>query len=69
MDALYSEGAVRAYRPETVLARAADGSLTEALCYNLPTPPDGARNPRYAEKPRELAGRAGLPAEYVTSIK
>ena len=70
LDALYSDGSVSAYRPETVSARAADGGVTAALCYNLPTPPaGGARNPRYAAKLRELAARAGLPADYVSSIR
>lgn len=68
VDALYSEKSVGAYRPETVSARAADGSVTEALCYNLPTTPDGAWNPQYAAKLRELAGLLGLPADYVSSI-
>jgi hypothetical protein len=70
VDALYSDESVSAYRPETVSARAADGSVATALCYNLPTPPaDGARNPRYAAKLRELAARTGLPADYVSSIR
>ncbi|HEY0171712.1 MAG TPA: gamma-glutamylcyclotransferase family protein [Pyrinomonadaceae bacterium] len=69
VDALYSEESVGAYRPETVSALAADGSVTAALCYNLPAPPaDGGRNPQYAAKLREVAGREGLPADYVSSI-
>lgn len=69
VDALYTEASVSAYRPETVSARAADGSVTEALCYNLPAAPSGARDRRYAAKLRGLARRAGLPADYVSSIK
>ena len=69
VDALYSEESVSAYRPEVVPARAAGGGVAPALCFNLPEPPaPGERNPRYASKLRELAGRIGLPAGYVSSI-
>ena len=70
INALYSEESVSAYRPETVTARLPDGRSTTALCYNLPTPPGAdERNPQYASKLRELAARAGLPADYVSSIR
>ena len=70
LDALYSEESVSAYRPETLTARVDDGSVVTALCFNLPAPPAaGERNPRYASKLRELAGRMGLPRAYVSSIR
>jgi len=70
LDALYSEESVSAYRPESVAARLPDGRSTSALCYNLPAPPGAEeRNPQYASKLRELAARAGLPADYVSSIR
>jgi hypothetical protein len=70
VDALYSEASVSVYRPEAVLARLADGSVTPALCFNLPVPPSSAyRNSQYASKLRELAARIGLPANYVSSIQ
>ena len=70
VEALYSETSVSAYRPETVSAKLADGRLVSALCFNLPEPPaDDQRNPGYVSKLRELAGRVGLPPEYVSSIQ
>lgn len=70
VDALYSEPSVSVYRPEAVLAHLADGSVTPALCFNLPAPPsDDERNPQYATKLRELADRIGLPPGYVSSIQ
>ena len=70
VDALYSEASVRVYRPEAVFAQLADGSITPALCFNLPVPPPAdERNPQYVEKLRELAERVGLPSSYVSSIR
>lgn len=70
VGALYSEESVSAYRPESVSARLADGSVVAALCYNLPAPPAAeGRNPAYASKLRELAARLGLPDDYVSSIR
>ena len=69
-DALYSEESVRAYRPERVSARTADGRVVDALCFNLPAQAaHGERDPRYAAKLRELAARLGLPPHYVSSIR
>jgi Gamma-glutamyl cyclotransferase, AIG2-like len=70
MDALYSESSVNAYRPEAVFAQLEDGSVTPALCFNLPVPPStDERNPQYVSKLRELADRIGLPSAYVSSIQ
>lgn len=70
VEALYSEESVSAYRAEVVRARVSDGSVVQALCFNLPAPPPvEERNPEYAAKLRELAGRLGLPPEYVSSIR
>jgi hypothetical protein len=70
VDALYAEASVSVYRPEAVSARLADGSVMPALCFNLPEPPAiEERNPQYVLKLRDLAGRIGLPPEYVSSIQ
>jgi hypothetical protein len=70
VDALYSEDSVRVYRPEAVFAHLTDGSVTPALCFNLPVPPStDERNPEYLSKLRELAARIGLPPSYVSSIQ
>lgn len=71
VEALYAEDSVRAYRQEAVSARLADGAAAApALCFNLPTPPDAReRNPQYAARLRDLAGRLGLPQDYVSSIR
>ena len=70
VDALYSEDSVSAYRPEVVSAHLSDGSVVQALCFNLPVaPPAGESNPEYAARLRELAGRIGLPPDYVSSIE
>ena len=69
LDALYGEASVSAYRPETIAAKLADGSVIPALCFNLPEPPFiTERNLQYVSKLRELAETIGLPKEYVSSI-
>ena len=70
VDGLYSGDSVSAYRPEAVAVRLADGSLSPALCFNLPVPPAREeQNPQYASRLRELAERIGLPPSYVSSIQ
>jgi len=70
LDELYSEASVSIYRPETVSARLADGSIIPAVCFNLPAPPSIAeRNQEYASQLRDLAERIGLPPDYVSSIQ
>jgi hypothetical protein len=70
IDRLYAEPSVAAYRPEAVIAQLPDRSCVPALCFNLP--PSGeivGANPEYAEKLRAVAGRLGLPADYVAGIR
>jgi hypothetical protein len=70
VDALYGEASVSTYRPEAVSAHLFDGSVTPALCFNLPVPPSALeRNPQYVSKLRELAASIGLPEDYVSSIE
>jgi hypothetical protein len=70
VEQLYSEPSVAAYRPEAVIAQLMDGSCIPALCFNLPPSNEPVvANPEYAEKLRRVAGRLGLPVDYVTSIR
>jgi hypothetical protein len=70
VDELYSDDSVSVYRPEAVLTQQTDGTITPALCFNLPSPPAVAeRNSLYASKLKELAARIGLPPSYVSSIQ
>jgi hypothetical protein len=70
VDRLYAEPSVAAYRPEAVMAVLADQSPIAALCFNLPPSDDPMEaNPEYAKKLRVVAGRLGLPADYVTAIR
>jgi len=67
---LYAEPSVAAYRPETVIAQLADGSCVPVLCFNLPPSEEAVEaNPEYAGKLRVVAGRLGLPADYVATIR
>ena len=69
INSLYAEPSVSEYRPEPVVARLRNGEAIPALCFNLPGPPSSSeRNPQYAARLKELAGRIGLPAEYVATI-
>jgi hypothetical protein len=70
LDKLYAQPGVEAYRPEAVLAHLSGGGTIAAMCYNLPQVPAASeRNPEYAEKLRAVAGKVGLPAEYISSIR
>jgi len=70
IDRLYAEPSVAAYRPEAVIVELADRSRLPALCFNLPPSDEAVQsNPDYAEKLRALAGRLGLPADYVAGIR
>lgn len=69
IDSLYAESSVSVYRPEAVIARVGNGEEIPALCFNLPTPPAATeRNPQYAAKLKELAGRIGLAEQYIVTI-
>lgn len=68
LDRLYAEASVQMYRPVAVLVEAR-GTVVSGLAYILPEPPaPEERNPEYAAKLQTLAGRLGLPAEYMRSI-
>lgn len=69
IDSLYADTSVSVYRPEAVIAAMANDDQVAALCFNLPTAPAATeRNPEYAAKLKELAGRIGLPDQYISTI-
>ena len=69
IDRMYSEASVAAYRPEPVLAQLEDGTAGVALCFNLPTAPDGATtNPEYAAALQSVARKVGLPEHYAAGL-
>ena len=66
---LYGEGGFQDYQPMAVMARLKDGSLSPALCYNLPVPPvTSERNADYASRLQAVGHKVGLPEEYLQSI-
>ncbi len=67
-ETLYAEASVADYKPEPVLARLADDEAAAALCYNLIDPGAGSTNKDYAAALHALAGRLGLPANYVNFL-
>ena len=65
IDSLYADTSVSVYRPEAVICEVANDRIP-ALCFNLPTAPAAnERNPEYAAKLKEIAGRIGLPDDYL----
>jgi hypothetical protein len=70
LDQLYAEPTVRAYRPEPVVAKLANGASVPALCFNLPVPPQANEgNQDYAAKLQAVARRLGLPESYIVSMR
>lgn len=67
--ALYSDGDVADYVSETVTVVLESGRLEAALCYNLPESELEESNTQYANSLLRLAGKLGLPAEYLEQIK
>ena len=69
LDELYSAESVRMYKPEAVAVKQRDGTTVPALCYNLiDVPRAEEKNAEYAAKLQQLAGKLGLPPDYVASI-
>ncbi len=69
LRALYSEQSVSDYVPEPVSVVLHDGSVRSATCYNLPVSELGGTNAQYADSLLMLAGRLGLPEEYLQEIR
>ena len=62
---LYSEQSVADYVSEAVSVVLPDGTLESAVCYNLPESKLKGTNPQYANALLTLAGKLGLPSDYL----
>jgi hypothetical protein len=69
VSALYSEDSVADYVPESVTVMLSDGSSELAVCYNLPESKLEGTNTRYANSLLLLAGKLGLPGDYLRQIR
>lgn len=67
--ALYSEESVADYVPESVSVVLSDGAIETALCYNLPGSKLRGTNSQYANSLLTLAGKLGLPNDYLEQIR
>ncbi len=69
VGALYEEESVADYVPESVAVVLPDGTRESAVCYNLPASELEGTNSRYAGSLLALAGRLGLPGDYLRQIR
>jgi len=69
VGALYSDQSVADYVPESVSVVLPDGRVESAVCYNLPMHKLEGANPEYARALLVLAGKLGLPDDYLQQIQ
>lgn len=69
VDALYSDESVADYVAESVAVVLQDGTVESAVCYNLPKDELEGANAEYARSLLRLAGRLGLPDDYLRRIR
>ena len=67
--ALYSHESVADYVSEPVSVVLPDGTVEAAVCYNLPKHHLVGANPEYANALLILAGKLGLPDDYLQQIR
>jgi hypothetical protein len=67
--ALYSAESVADYVSESVSVVLPDGTVESAVCYNLPKRKLEGANSEYANALLILAGRLGLPDDYLQQIR
>jgi hypothetical protein len=67
--ALYSDESVADYVSESVSVVLPDGTVESAVCYNLPKCKLEGANPEYANSLLTLAGKLGLPDNYLQQIR
>lgn len=66
---LYSDDSVADYFAEAVSVVLPDGTVETAVCYNLPESKLQGTNAQYASSLLALAGRLGLPRDYLEQIR
>lgn len=66
---LYSADSVADYVSESVSVVLPDGTVESAVCYNLPKRKLEGANAEYASSLLILAGRLGLPDDYLQQIR
>ena len=69
VTALYSDGSVADYVSEPVSVVLPDGTSESAVCYNLPKSKLSGTNSEYARSLLALAGKLGLPGDYLRQIE
>jgi hypothetical protein len=69
VSALYSDANVADYVSESVSVVLSDGTVESAVCYNLPARKLEGANSEYATSLLRLAGRLGLPNDYLQQIR
>jgi hypothetical protein len=67
--AMYADPSVVDYVSEPVSVVLQDGTIESAACYNLPERLLTGANPEYASSLLELAGKLGLPDDYLEQIR
>jgi hypothetical protein len=67
--ALYSDESVADYVSESVSVVLPNGTVESAVCYNLPKRNLEGANPEYANSLLILAGKLGLPDNYLQQIR
>ena len=67
--ALYAEKSVADYVSESAAVVLPDGTVESAVCYNLPKRKLEGANSEYANALLILAGRLGLPDDYLQQIR
>ncbi|MEZ5709383.1 MAG: gamma-glutamylcyclotransferase family protein [Blastomonas sp.] len=67
-ERLYADPGVADYLPECVAVILSDGSVAEALCYNLPADKVAGTNRDYARALASLAASLGFPRTYLDEI-
>lgn len=66
---LYSEAGVADYLPEEVEVVTETGTVTNAICFNLPLERLAGTNPAYAQSLYKLASELGFPNDYLEHIR